>query len=129
MRVTMKRLPREVIIGLGEFHQYAVAVDGRPVGTLFRAVSDEGGHRHLDGWYLSLDDTSTGLGQTWYASLPDARDRIPEQLGTVELFDQHRRCKVCQHLEGDHEVLSPGVYTCDDDCDEDLNGYCHVGRL
>jgi hypothetical protein len=48
---------------------------------------------------------------------------------TVELFDQHRRCKVCGHLEGDHEVISPGVYTCDDDCDEDLNGYCHVGRL
>jgi hypothetical protein len=80
-RVTMRRLPKEVIVGLGEFHQYAVAVNGRPVGILLRALSDEGGHRHVDGWYLSLDDTSTGLGQTWYASLVDARERIPEQLG------------------------------------------------
>lgn len=39
-------------------------------------------------------------------------------------------CQVCGHLEGDHEKF-PGeeVYTCDDACDEDLRGYCHIGRL
>jgi len=47
-----------------------------------------------------------------------------------ELFDRNRNCKVCGHMKGDHEQF-PGteVWTCDDDCDEDLNGYCHVGRL
>lgn len=40
------------------------------------------------------------------------------------------RCQVCGHLKGDHEQFpGTGKWTCDDDCDEDLNGYCHIGRL
>jgi hypothetical protein len=57
-------------------------------------------------------------------------DKIVKKLYGDDLFDSSGRCRVCGHLEGDHERF-PGTdtWTCDDDCDEDLNGYCHVGRL
>lgn len=66
-----------------------------------------------------------------------AMEMTPDQwrAGADQLLEEVRlfpngKCLVCGHLKGDHERFpDTNVWTCDDDCDEDLNGYCHTGRL
>ena len=80
------------------------------------AISKDGGKFRLVDW----DDGTRN----------DKRPREELTALPVDLFDRNDDCKVCGHMKGDHEQF-PGteVWTCDDDCNEDLNGYCHVGRL
>lgn len=96
-----------------------------PVGHHYVATSDPEEYRNT-GFYVLLDGTIL---------CEECGDPDAPAPDNTRLF-YYGKCRVCGHLKGDHEPLHMledstvgDRWTCDDNCDEDLNGYCHTGRL
>lgn len=71
----------KVLTGIGvRYRDREVLVDGRRVGVLYPGMTRHRGYEARDGWYFDLDHDPQGVGQTWYYSLDDARERIPQVL-------------------------------------------------